>query len=32
MERALKSGEPIHIPPGLSREELRNFIINSGKK
>ena len=32
MQRALKSGDPITIPLGLSREELRQFIINSGKK
>lgn len=32
MEAALKNGPSINIPPDLSHEEMRQFIINNGKK
>ena len=31
MERALKSGAAKRIPHGLSREEMRQFILNANK-
>jgi|CEGF01.1.fsa_nt_gi hypothetical protein len=31
MEQALQSGPAVRIPHGLSREEMRQFILNASK-
>jgi hypothetical protein len=29
IEKSLSSGEPIKLPQGLSKEEIRDFILNN---